>query len=408
MSTPLGDSMLRQFRSLIVVLFALLIVSPASAQNTPIARAILFYSPSCPHCHKVINDVLPPLVQKYNSTMAWAYAEEGFDPAEREVPPIIHLQGDVLQFLFIDTATTVGARLYENAIERFQIPQERLGVPTLIIGETVLVGSLEIPQQLPGLIDAGLEQGGLDWPDLPNLEPILASLVPLEETSPQATPSAEVTTAPTPDVPAEPLPDALPPLQSQTLSVRERILLDPVGNSLSILVLAGMLVSLIYAALRWLRPEATSSRRPAPWMILGLLVLGLAIAGYLSFVETSGTEAVCGPVGDCNTVQQSPYARFLGIPVGVLGMAGYAALIAAWAISRAAAEPWAPLASIAFLAMAFAGTAFSTYLTFLEPFVIGATCAWCLSSSVIMTALMLLALGPAKTAWRTLKAAATK
>ena len=400
--------MLRQFRSLIVVLFALLIVSPASAQNTPIARAILFYSPSCPHCHKVINEFLPPIVQKYNSTMAWAYAEEGFNPAEREVPPIIQIQGDVLQILFVDTTTQIGAGLYESAIERFQIPQERLGVPTLIIGETVLVGSLEIPQQLPGLIDAGLEQGGLDWPDLPNLEPILATLVPLEETSSQATPSAEATTAPTPAVPAEPLPDTQPLLQSQTLSVRERILLDPVGNSLSILVLIGMLASLFYTVLRWFRPGDASARLPASWIFAILLVLGLAIAGYLSFVETSGTEAVCGPVGDCNTVQQSPYARFLGIPVGVLGMAGYVALIAAWAVSRAAAEPWAPLASIAFLAMAFAGTAFSTYLTFLEPFVIGATCAWCLSSAVIMTALMLLAIEPAKTAWRALKAAATE
>jgi len=38
------------------------------------------------------------------------------------------------------------------------------------------------------------------------------------------------------------------------------------------------------------------------------------------------------------------------------------------------------------------GTLFSIYLTFLEPFVIGATCAWCLSSAIIMTLLIWLAL----------------
>ncbi|MBS3753330.1 MAG: hypothetical protein KGY46_08075 [Anaerolineales bacterium] len=32
------------------------------------------------------------------------------------------------------------------------------------------------------------------------------------------------------------------------------------------------------------------------------------------------------------------------------------------------------------------GTFFSMYLTFLEPFVIGATCAWCLTSFLIITA----------------------
>jgi uncharacterized membrane protein len=39
--------------------------------------------------------------------------------------------------------------------------------------------------------------------------------------------------------------------------------------------------------------------------------------------------------------------------------------------------------------MTVAGTMFSIYLTFLEPFVIGATCAWCLTSAVLMTLLML-------------------
>ncbi|NQV07202.1 hypothetical protein HQ535_11680 [bacterium] len=34
------------------------------------------------------------------------------------------------------------------------------------------------------------------------------------------------------------------------------------------------------------------------------------------------------------------------------------------------------------------GTAFSIYLTFLEPFVIGATCAWCLTSALVVTGLL--------------------
>jgi len=49
------------------------------------------------------------------------------------------------------------------------------------------------------------------------------------------------------------------------------------------------------------------------------------------------------------------------------------------------------------------GTLFSIYLTFLEPFVIGATCLWCLSSAVIMTTLFILALKPGCHAWCELK-----
>jgi uncharacterized membrane protein len=48
--------------------------------------------------------------------------------------------------------------------------------------------------------------------------------------------------------------------------------------------------------------------------------------------------------------------------------------------------------------MTLFGTLFSIYLTFLEPFVIGATCAWCLASAVIMTALLWLAATPGRLA----------
>jgi uncharacterized membrane protein len=50
------------------------------------------------------------------------------------------------------------------------------------------------------------------------------------------------------------------------------------------------------------------------------------------------------------------------------------------------------------LVMTSAGILFSIYLTFLEPFVIGATCAWCITSAVIMTLLFLLSLDPGRQA----------
>ena len=53
--------------------------------------------------------------------------------------------------------------------------------------------------------------------------------------------------------------------------------------------------------------------------------------------------------------------------------------------------------------MAGIGVLFSIYLTFLEPFVIGATCLWCLSSATIMTLLFLLTLGPGVGAWKKLR-----
>jgi uncharacterized membrane protein len=133
------------------------------------------------------------------------------------------------------------------------------------------------------------------------------------------------------------------------------------------------------------------------WAVLVLAVVGLGVAAYLSYVEVSQVKAFCGPVGDCNAVQQSTYARLFNIiPIGVLGLAGYALIVVAWLTGRLAGGRTAERAALALFGLTALGTLFSIYLTFLEPFVIGATCAWCLTSAIIMTALLRLSAAPAR------------
>ena len=127
----------------------------------------------------------------------------------------------------------------------------------------------------------------------------------------------------------------------------------------------------------------------------GSALAGLAVAGYLTYVETQLVQAVCGPVGDCNAVQSSSYARLFGVlPVGVLGAAGYVGILAAWLLNRLGRGRLAAKAPVAVLVMTLFGVIFSIYLTYLELFVIRAVCIWCLTSAVIITLLMLLSLKP--------------
>ena len=131
---------------------------------------------------------------------------------------------------------------------------------------------------------------------------------------------------------------------------------------------------------------------------------GLGVADYLSFAEVNQIAAVCGPVGDCNTVQQTPYARLFGVfPVALLGLAGYVAIAAAWLAQHYGPARLRGDAALALWTLALMGTLFSIYFTFLEPFVIGATCLWCLASAVTMTLLLWVATLPARVAWRTLR-----
>jgi uncharacterized membrane protein len=129
-------------------------------------------------------------------------------------------------------------------------------------------------------------------------------------------------------------------------------------------------------------------------------LIGLGVAAYLTYVETQSVQAFCGPVGDCNAVQASSYARVWGIlPVGILGAVGYIAILAAWWIGRNNRGWISTNAPIALFGMALFGTIFSVYLTYLEIYVIKAVCIWCISSAIIITLLLLFSVEPALNAF---------
>jgi len=130
-----------------------------------------------------------------------------------------------------------------------------------------------------------------------------------------------------------------------------------------------------------------------------LSILGLGASIYLTYVEITSSRALCGPVGDCNAVQSSPYAKLFGVlPIGLLGAIGYIAILATWGWRRFRTDSIARISGPVMFGMALFGTLFSVYLTYLELFVIHAVCIWCISSAVIITALMLITL-PYITQW---------
>jgi uncharacterized membrane protein len=437
---------------------------------------VLFSSPTCPHCRKVREEVLPALWDRF---------------------------GTRFQVAVLSTATPAGRDLYWAAFRHYGV--QHRGVPLLVVGDFALVGSDEIPRRLPGLVSSYLGAGGADWPPLPGLGSVLAaSMPPPAPAAPPVTPaepavadavSSEWTQPSAPSLPTpeptpattqaaateteaappatappaallhqadtaapKPAPGALPrgsepapsprsaapasrdqapsrtaPAEPAALAgappvliaggadeeprgVVARVLTDPRGNGLAILVLLGMVAAVWRSVVLLRRPpcgtrrggrglplaaggQATPCTKPLDWLTPGLGLAGLGVAAYLAHVEVRQIEAVCGPVGDCNTVQQSEYARLFGVlPIGLLGLVGFAAILVAWGMRRWGPGPVSSWAAVALLAMTGFGTLFSVYLTFLEPFVIGATCLWCLSSAVIMTTLHGLAHSPGRAA----------
>jgi uncharacterized membrane protein len=86
------------------------------------------------------------------------------------------------------------------------------------------------------------------------------------------------------------------------------------------------------------------------------------------------------------------------LPIGVLGLVGYAAILLAWLVARFTRGRLAELTLAGLWGMTLLGTLFSMYLTFLEPFVIGATCAWCLTSAAIITLMLWITAAPGRDA----------
>jgi uncharacterized membrane protein len=126
------------------------------------------------------------------------------------------------------------------------------------------------------------------------------------------------------------------------------------------------------------------------WSIPIAVIGGLAVAGYLTFIESTGVPVMCGPSGGCEAVQSSKYAILFGIlPIGVLGLMGYLAILAGWLAWQFGPVSLRKMAVLSIWAMCIFGVLFSIYLTFLEPFVIGATCMWCICSAVLMIILLL-------------------
>jgi uncharacterized membrane protein len=123
-----------------------------------------------------------------------------------------------------------------------------------------------------------------------------------------------------------------------------------------------------------------------------LSLTGLFISAYLYLYKLGKIGSLACGTGGCETVQWSPWSRFAGVEVSLVGLLGYASLLVLCLASlqpsmlhrRAPALLLALLSGIAVL--------FTIYLTYLELFVIHAICRWCVASGVVIVGIFILSL----------------
>lgn len=131
----------------LTLLSVILLRAPAVAEE-PVARFFVFQAQDCAHCRTVEDEVLRPLSEEH---------------------------GDQVEITFFD----IGAM--ENYEVMVRLEREYgvsgLAIPQVFIGDRVLVGEVQIRDELPGLVDECLAAGGCEFPseDLPVAAPLLPS-----------------------------------------------------------------------------------------------------------------------------------------------------------------------------------------------------------------------------------------
>ena len=122
-------------------------------------------------------------------------------------------------------------------------------------------------------------------------------------------------------------------------------------------------------------------------VIIVLTVLGIFVAGYLTWSHYSGEPVYCGGSDSCELVNSSRWA-FLGpIPVALIGLTGYVIILVLSLIPPKEDRQW-PMLLI--FAGALIGVMLQWYLFYIEVAVLRAICFWCVTSQTLITAIFLL------------------
>ena len=113
--------------------------------------------------------------------------------------------------------------------------------------------------------------------------------------------------------------------------------------------------------------------------ILILSTLGFTVASYLAIEHFRGELPVCGLLPGCDKVLTSPYNNFFGIPLAVFGMAYYLFVFLGTVLYLDIKNTFVlKVVSLSTLL----GAAFSFYFVYLQAFVIGAFCMYCMASAL--------------------------
>jgi uncharacterized membrane protein len=138
--------------------------------------------------------------------------------------------------------------------------------------------------------------------------------------------------------------------------------------------------------------EAYAPPPVARMAIAVLALIGVLDAAYLSAYKLGLIGGLTCSVGSCEQVQNSPQSALFGIPVSVLGLGAYVALLALALVGVQPRFVHDRRIALAIAAISGVGMLFYAYLTYVEARVIYMWCQYCVVSAILITLIFLLSL----------------
>lgn len=139
--------------------------------------------------------------------------------------------------------------------------------------------------------------------------------------------------------------------------------------------------------------KSTQKKEGGPLYWIGLIaaILGELDSIYLLIYKLTGNNKMCIGSGACHDVNFSPYSEIYGIPISLLGVVAYLAIVAVLLL-----EPRLKIlrenGPLAVFGLSLAGVGFSAYLTYLELDVIHKVCPFCVVSAVCISIVFIVAI----------------
>ncbi len=122
---------------------------------------------------------------------------------------------------------------------------------------------------------------------------------------------------------------------------------------------------------------------------LALVIVGLLVSIYMTIYKVTSNNSMCLGSGDCSTVNASRYSEMNGVPVAVVGIFGYAAILGVLLFENRNSF-FRQNSTLMIFGMALTGFIFTVWLVYVELVLLKAICPFCVTSQVAMTIIFII------------------